>query len=90
MIAGNEDSERRLRIGLPVIVADRCIEDDQRGRALLPGNPMDRHMLRIGQKLLQQDDRAKRLAGKRLDGVLDRHAGCVGPEVRRRMWRRMP
>lgn len=45
---------------------------------------MDTRMLRIGRKL------AKRLAGKRLDGVLDRHTGCVGPEVRRRMWRRMP
>ena len=51
---------------------------------------MDLYMFRIGQKLLQQNDVGQRLAGERFDDVLDRHAGCVGPEVRRRMWRRMP
>lgn len=33
---------------------------------------------------------AKRLAGERRDGFFDRHAGWVGAEVSRRMWRRMP
>jgi hypothetical protein len=90
MVTRDERRDSRLRIGLAVIGTDRRIEGDQRGRAPLIGQPMDLDVLRIGQKLLQQDDMAKRLADERRERVLDRHTGCVGPEVRRRMWRRMP